>query len=121
MLKKFYIGGIVGSASLSYVLYLSNDKTGLLILLGIFAPVFMSFLNIVLIELIHGYFGNQVTNYFNIFQFLIKSVFMLLMSYLGVKTFNLNFKYYIPLLCVTWFSFHIVEGFFVQNLLQKEK
>ena len=68
MLKKFYIGGIVGSASLSYVLYLSNDKTGLLILLGIFAPVFMSFLNIVLIELIHGYFGNQVTNYFNIFH-----------------------------------------------------
>ena len=121
MIKKIYSFLTISSFIIGQVLILSNRSGGLIIILGIFLPIMVSYLNIELIKWVHNNYGNQATNYFNIFQFITKSIFMILMSYVGIKIFNLNFKIYIPILCTVWFIFHIVEAFFTQNLLKRQK
>ena len=121
MIKKIYSFLTISSFIIGQVLILSNRSGGLIIILGIFLPIIVSYLNIELIKWVHNNYGNQATNYFNIFQFITKSIFMILMSYVGIKIFNLNFKIYIPILCTVWFIFHIIEAFFTQNLLKNLK
>ena len=121
MIKKIYSFLTISSFIIGQVLILSNRSGGLIIILGIFLPIMVSYLNIELIKWVHNNYGNQATNYFNIFQFITKSIFMILMSYVGIKIFNLNFKIYIPILCTVWFIFHIIEAFFTQNLLKNLK
>ena len=121
MIKKIYSFFTISSFIIGQVLILSNRSGGLIIILGIFLPIMVSYLNIELIKWVHNNYGNQATSYFNIFQFITKSIFMILMSYVGIKIFNLNFKIYIPILCTVWFIFHIIEAFFTQNLLKNLK
>lgn len=121
VIKKIYFYFTLSSFIIGQALIHSDKSGGLIITLGIFLPVMVSYINIELINWIHNNYGNQATNYFNIFQFLTKSMFMILMSYVGIEIFNLNFKIYIPVLCTVWFVFHIVEAFFTQNLLKRQK
>ena len=40
-------------------------------------------------------------------------------TFIGVKIIELNFKIFVPTLCFTWFVFHLVEGFYTNNLINK--
>ena len=42
-------------------------------------------------------------------QFIVKSIFLCSLTYLGVKIIKLDFRIFVPLLCLTWFVFHLVE------------
>jgi len=121
VIKKIYFLFAVSSFIIGQILILNDRSGGLIVILGMFVPVSVSYLNIELIKWVYDNHGSQMTNYFNIFQFIVKSVFMILMSYIGIKILNLNFKIYIPTLCTVWFLFHIVEAFFTQNILTRQK
>ena len=63
--------------------------------------------------------GNNTTLQFNMIQFIVKTVYMCTLTYIGVKIFNLNFKIFVPILCTTWFFFHIMEAFFTDSIIKK--
>ena len=121
MIKKIYFLFAISSFILGQILVLDNRSAGLIVILGMFVPVMVSYLNIELIKWVYDNYGSQMTNYFNIFQFIVKSVFMISMSYVGIKILNLNFKIYVPILCTVWFFFHITEAIFTQNLFKRQK
>ena len=79
----------------------------------------MSYLNILVIEKLTIERGNVIAFGYNVFQFIIKTIFLCSLTYVGVKVVELNFKIFIPVLCFTWFVFHIIEGFFTNNLIKK--
>ena len=83
-------------------------------------PSLFSYLNIMIIDFIMKNYGPEKVNGFNMLQFITKTIFMIGMSFLGVKMLNLKPSLYVTLLCSTWFIFHILEAFYTQNLF-KEK
>ena len=83
-------------------------------------PSLFSYLNIMIIDFIMKNYGPQKVNGFNMLQFITKTIFMIGMSFFGIKVLNLKPILYITLLCSTWFIFHISEAFYTQNLF-KEK
>ena len=121
MIKKIYFFFAISSFILGQLLFLSNKSNGILVFMGMFCPIIMSYLNIEVISWIHNNYGNQATNHFNTFQFVTKSIFMIAMSYVGIKIFNLNFRVYSPTLCTVWFVFHVLEAFYTQSLLNRHK
>ena len=86
--------------------------------MGMLLPSSVSYLNILAIDYIMKNYGSEKVNGFNMIQFITKSVFMISMSYIGIKIFNLEPLVYILLLCLTWFGFHILEAFYTQNVFK---
>ena len=67
---------------------------------------------IISVWLVYSY-GNLSALAWNMLGYLTKTVFMLLMSYIGLIVLGLNFKVYIPILSSVWFVGHICEAFYV--------
>ena len=78
-------------------------NTGASIFLGMLAPAIMSYINIQLIERLSKEKGNLMAFGFNMMQFIVKSIFLCSLTYLGVKIIKLDFRIFVPLLCLTWF------------------
>ena len=96
-----------------------NPKLGTIIFLGVLAPIIMSYVNITVITKLSREQGNEMTFRFNIAQFIFKTIFLCLITFIGVKIIELNFKVFVPTLCLTWFVFHLVEGFYTNDLIKK--
>lgn len=79
----------------------------------------MSYINIIIIDYITATSGNQMTAMFNAIQFISKTIFMCLMTYLGVVIAELNVAIYVGLLSTTWFTFHVIEAFYTNTLIKK--
>ena len=94
-------------------------NTGASIFLGMLAPAIMSYINIQLIERLSKEKGNLMAFGFNMMQFIVKSIFLCSLTYLGVKIIKLDFRIFVPLLCLTWFVFHLIEAFFTNSLIKK--
>ena len=107
--KKIYIY----SSSLIFIvgqpLLFFKPKLGTIIFLGVLAPIIMSYVNIIVITKLSREQGNEMTFRFNIAQFIFKTIFLCLITFIGVKIIELNFKIFVPTLCFTWFLFHLVE------------
>ena len=119
MLKKIYIYSfllifLIGQPTLFYY-----PEIGSIIFLGVLTPIAMSFINILIINKLSKEQGNEVTFRFNIAQFIFKTVFLLLLTFIGIKIIGLNFKIFVPTLCLTWFVFHIIEGFYTNTMIKK--
>jgi|TARA_R100001163_G_C5045276_1_gene182651 hypothetical protein len=117
-MKKIYILFGLLSFVLGQPLLFYNEKLGLTILLGTLVPIVMSYINLEVIEYISNTKGNQLTLGFNMIQFITKSIFMVGMTYLGVAVLELDFRIYIPILSFTWFTFHVLEAFFTQKIIE---
>ena len=52
-------------------------------------------------------------------SFLTKSMGMVLIMYLGIETFGLDFKIFIPLLSLFFLMTHFIEAFVIQHYIQK--
>jgi len=117
LIKKFYYLSGLLSFCIGSILLFKQKEASQIILLGIFTPIFMSFININIIDFISTKFGHQITAGFNAVQFIIKSIFMIGMMYVGIKIMNLNIPIYIGILCLTWLIFHIIEGFYTNSLI----
>ena len=117
-MKKIYLLFGLLSFVLGQPLLFYNQEMGLTILLGILVPIVMSYINIEVIEHISKTKGHQLTLGFNMIQFISKSIFMIGMTYLGVAVLNLDFRIFIPILRFTWFTFHVLEAFFTQKIIE---
>jgi len=118
--KKIYHSSIVIIIIIGLLFYQKSKTISLSITLGMLVPSLFSYLNIMIIDFIMKNYGPEKVNGFNMLQFITKTIFMIGMSFLGIKILNLKPILYITLLCSTWFIFHISEAFYTQNLF-KEK
>ena len=119
MYKKIYIYSSILTFIIGQPLLLFDPKLGTLIFLGVLAPIIMSYVNIKVITKLSKEQGNETTFRFNIAQFIFKTIFLCLITFIGVKVIELNFKIFVPTLCFTWFVFHLVEGFYTNDLIKK--
>ena len=119
MYTKIYIYSSVLTFVIGQPLLLFNPKLGTTIFLGVLAPITMSYVNIIVITKLSKEQGNEMTFRFNIVQFIFKTIFLCLITFIGVKVIELNFKIFVPTLCFTWFVFHLIEGFYTNDLIKK--
>ena len=119
MYKKIYTYSSIITFIVGQPILFFNPKLGTTIFLGVLAPITMSYLNIIMITKLSKEQGNEITFRFNIAQFIFKTIFLCLITFIGVKTIELNFKIFVPTLCFTWFIFHLVEGFYTNDLIKK--
>ena len=119
MYRKIYIYSSTLTFIVGQPLLFFNPKLGTTIFLGVLAPIIMSYVNIIVITKLSREQGNEMTFRFNIAQFIFKTIFLCLITFIGVKVIELNFKIFVPTLCFTWFVFHLVEGFYTNNLIKK--
>ena len=119
MYKKIYIYSSVLTFIIGQPLLFFNLKLGTTIFLGVLAPIIMSYANFKVITRLSKDLGNEMAFRFNIAQFIFKTVFLCLLTFIGVKVIELNFKIFVPTLCFTWFVFHLVEGFYTNDLIKK--
>ena len=119
MYKKIYTYSLILTFIVGQPLLFFNPKLGTTIFLGVLAPILMSYLNVLVITKLSREQGNEITFSFNIAQFIFKTIFLCLITFIGVKIIELNFKIFVPILCFTWFVFHLVEGLYTNDLIQK--
>jgi len=119
MYKKIYIYSSILTFIIGQPLLLFDPKLGTIIFLGVLAPIIMSYVNIKVITKLSKEQGNEMTFRFNIAQFIFKTIFLCLITFIGVKVIELNFKIFVPTLCFTWFVFHLIEGFYTNDLIKK--
>ena len=118
MYKKIYLISCFLVALIGQTFFVLNSKAGSIVLIGMLAPMLMSYINILVIEKLTIERGNVIVFGYNIAQFIIKTIFLCSLTYIGVKVVELNFRIFIPVLCFTWFAFHIIEGFFTNSLIK---
>ena len=118
MYKKIYLIFFIISFLIGQTLMFNNREYGSIVFLGMIIPTVMSYINIELIEWISAKNGNMMTLRFNMIQFIIKTVYMCSLTFIGVKILNLNFRIFVPVLCTTWFFFHMIEAFFTNSIIK---
>ena len=119
MYKKIYAYSSILTFTVGQPLLFLNPKLGATIFLGVLAPIVMSYVNVIVITKLSKEEGNEMVFRFNIAQFIFKTIFLCLITFIGVKIIELNFKIFVPTLCFTWFIFHLIEGFYTSNLIEK--
>ena len=119
MYRKVYLIFFTLSFLIGQIIMTKNNDYGSIILIGMVVPTILSYINIELIQWISIKKGNMITFQFNMVQFIIKSGYMCALTFIGVKVLYLNFKIFVPVLCATWFFFHMVEAFFTNSIIKK--
>ena len=119
MYKKIYTYSSILTFIVGQPLLFFNPKLGTTIFLGVLAPIIMSYVNFQLITKLSREQGNEITFRFNIAQFIFKTIFLCLITFIGVKIIQLNFKIFVPTLCFTWFVFHLVEGLYTNDIIKR--
>ena len=119
MYKKIYTYSSILTFIVGQPLLFFNPKLGTTIFLGVLAPIIMSYVNVQVITKLSREQGNEMTFRFNIAQFIFKTIFLCLITFVGVKIIELNFKIFVPTLCFTWFVFHLVEGLYTNDLIKR--
>ena len=119
MYKKIYTYSSILTFIVGQPLMFFNPKLGTIIFLGVLAPIIMSYVNILVITKLSREQGNEITFRFNIAQFIFKTIFLCLITFIGVKIIQLNFKIFVPTLCFTWFVFHLVEGLYTNDIIKR--
>ena len=88
-------------------------------LLGVLAPVFLNILHMCIGIYITISIGSVMSLAFSGAGFFTKSIGMVLIMYLGIETFELNFKIFIPLLSLFFLMTHFIEAFVIQHYIQQ--
>jgi|TARA_B110000914_G_scaffold33664_1_gene26464 hypothetical protein len=117
MYKRIYWISIFVSFLIGQIIFSYEKNYGIIIFLGVLIPILVSYINIEIIERLTKSRGHQTAYGYNIAQFVVKSIFLCLMTFIGVRIIELNFKIFIPVLCFTWFVFHTLEAFFTNDLI----
>ena len=119
-MKKLYRLSILIIIIIGLLFYKKNESISISIFLGMLTPSLFSYLNLKVIDFIMKSYGPEKVNGFNMIQFITKTIFMIGMSFLGIKILNLEPILYMILLCSTWFIFHIMEAFYTQSLFSEK-
>lgn len=91
----------------------------LYIILGVFAPIILN-----LIHLVIGIFltikrGNVMSVGFTAVGFLTKTIGMLFLTWIGVGYFKLDYRIYVPILTFFWLLTHFIEAFVIKSYMNK--
>ena len=120
MFKKIYIFFGLFMFLLGFPMTFFYPQIGSVLFLGVLIPTLVSYINLEVIDWLNKHYDIFITFGFNMVQFIVKTIFMLLMVYIGVKIMNFDFRIYVPVLCLTWFFFHILEALYTQNIINKK-
>ena len=82
MYKKIYIYSSVLIFIVGQPLLFFYPKLGTTIFLGVLAPIIMSYVNIIVITKLSKEQGNEITFRFNIAQFIFKTIFLCLITFI---------------------------------------
>ena len=88
-------------------------------LLGVLAPILLNLLHMCIGIYICVARGSVMSLAFSGAGFFTKRIGMVLIMYLGIETFELNFKIFIPLLSLFFLMTHFIEAFVIQHYIQK--
>ena len=88
-------------------------------LLGVLAPLFLNILHMCIGIYITVSKGSVMSLAFSGAGFFTKSIGMIFIMYLGLETFSLNFKYFIPLLSSFFLMTHFIEAFVIQHYMEQ--
>ena len=88
-------------------------------LLGVLAPIFLNMLHMCIGIYITESKGSVMSLAFSGAGFFTKSISMVFIMYLGLETFSLNFRYFIPLLSSFFLMTHFIEAFVIQHYIQQ--
>ena len=88
-------------------------------LLGVLAPIFLNMLHMCIGIYITVSKGSVMSLAFSGAGFFTKSISMIFIMYLGLETFSLNFRYFIPLLSSFFLMTHFIEAFVIQHYIQQ--
>ena len=120
MYKKIYIFFGLFMFLVGFPLTFFYPQVGSILFLGVLIPTLVSYINLEVIDWLNKHYDIFITFGFNMVQFIVKTIFMLLMVYIGVRIMNFDFRIYVPVLCLTWFFFHILEALYTQNIINKK-
>tara|TARA_B100000965_G_scaffold253818_1_gene213556 strand:- start:660 stop:1040 length:381 start_codon:yes stop_codon:yes gene_type:complete len=120
MFKKIYIFFGLFMFLVGFPMTFFYPQIGSVLFLGVLIPTLVSYINLEVIDWLNKHYDIFITFGFNMVQFIVKTIFMLLMVYIGVKIMNFDFRIYVPVLCLTWFFFHILEALYTQNIINKK-
>ena len=91
---------------------------GLTIVLGVFAPIILNLLHLIIGIYVVVQRGSVMSLGFTGMGFLTKTIGMVFLTWLGVVKLGLDFQIYIPLLCFFWFFTNILEAFVIQHYME---
>ena len=89
------------------------------ILLGVFAPIILNLMHMIVGLYVVTQRGNLMSLGFTGMGFLTKTVAMLFLTWLGVGYLNMDFRIFVPLLTFFWFFTHMVEAFVIQHYMKE--
>ena len=89
------------------------------ILLGVFAPIILNLMHLVLGIWITVARGSVIGLGFSALGFVTKTIGMIFFTWLGVVHFELVVGIYIPILTFFWFFPHVIEGVVIQHYMER--
>ena len=89
------------------------------ILLGVFAPIILNLMHLVLGIWIIVARGSVIGLGFSAVGFVTKTIGMLFLTWLGIRYLNLEVGIYIPLLTFFWFFTHVIEGVVIRHYMEQ--
>ena len=89
------------------------------ILLGVFAPIILNLMHLVLGIWITVARGSVIGLWFSAVGFVTKTIGMLFLTWLGIRYLNLEVGIYIPLLTFFWFFTHVIEGVVIRHYMEQ--
>ena len=89
------------------------------ILLGVFAPIILNLMHLVLGVWITVYRGSVIGLGFSAVGFVTKTIGMLFFTWLGIVYLNLEVGIYIPLLTFFLFFTHVIEGVVIKHYMEQ--
>ena len=88
-------------------------------LLGVLSPILLNLLHLIIGIYVVVNRGNIYSLGFSAISFITKTIGLLFLTWIGVGSFGLKIKVYIPMLTFFWFVTHVVEAFVIQGYLKK--
>ena len=89
------------------------------ILIGVFAPIILNLMHLVLGIWITVARGSVIGLGFSAVGFVTKTIGMLFLTWLGIRYLNLEVGIYIPLLTFFWFFTHVIEGVVIRHYMEQ--
>ena len=89
------------------------------ILLGVFAPIILNLMHLVLGIWITVARGSVIGLGFSAVGFVTKTIGMLFLTWLGIRYLNLEVGIYIPYLTFFWFFTHVIEGVVIRHYMEQ--
>ncbi len=91
----------------------------LYIIFGIFAPIILNLIHLVIGVFLTLKRGNVMSVGFTAVGFLTKTIGMLFLTWIGVGFFKLDFRIYVPILTFFWLLTHFIEAFVIKSYMNK--